>query len=278
MHVCACATGNLTLPLQLPDNIILKEQLVTAVDTTTATATVTTSTGSYTSKSVITTLPVGVLKRDPPPVAFTPALPAEVTAALETLTVGLYQKHFVQFPTVFWEEDKAVFFNYNEPSENSRYTEIINLDAVAPGSRMLLITETGAEAYSSEELSDESRLSAIMETVRRTWPDAPDPVEYKFTAWGKDEYAFGSYSAPGVGNTCEVVEGFAGDKGGLFFAGEHTYPLYSGTSHGAYLSGVDAARRVLGEHVGSYCGSASVGAVGARLLWASVFASVFLCW
>jgi len=121
------------------------------------------------------------------------------------------------------------------------------VDKYVPGSRIWLITETGDEAIESEKLTDEERLANIMVSIRRTWPDAPDPNAYKFTSWGGDENAYGAYSALGVGSTDQTYAAFAKAHGSLFFAGEHTFHLYSGTAHAAYLSGANAAHRVLGD-------------------------------
>ena len=99
---------------RMPANTILYNITVAEIDTSAEAgdATVTTSDGTtYKAKHVICTLPVGVLKRSPPPVSFVPALPDDVTQALSELAIGIYQKHFLQFPSVFWDETKHVFFN-----------------------------------------------------------------------------------------------------------------------------------------------------------------------
>jgi len=85
--------------------------------------------------------------------------------------------------------------------------------------------------------------------------NAPDPIEYKITRWGQDEFAFGSYSyiappskpsdydllaAPVTARSCERRKAIFR----LFFAGEGTNMYYPATIHGAFLSGIREARKI----------------------------------
>jgi monoamine oxidase len=65
------------------------------------------------------------------------------------------------------------------------------------------------------------------------------------TRWQADPFARGSYShaLPGHADDRFVLAGPVGDR--LFFAGEACSPEFFSTAHGAYLSGITAARSVL---------------------------------
>ncbi len=67
------------------------------------------------------------------------------------------------------------------------------------------------------------------------------------TKWGADQYARGSYSFIAVGSSPDDMHALGepvGDR--LMFAGEATNPPeWFGTVHGAYMSGLREADRVL---------------------------------
>jgi polyamine oxidase len=86
-------------------------------------------------------------------------------------------------------------------------------------------------------------------------------VSVHVTTWNLDPWTLGPYSTLGVGGT-------SADRSNLLdpiddcvvFAGEHTSVQYPATMHGAYLSGIEAADRLLATRIG---GSAVV--IGAGL-------------
>ena len=87
-----------------------------------------------------------------------------------------------------------------------------------------------------------------MATLRLMYGDQiPDPVGQVITRWGQDQFSLGSYSFSGVGSEepADRKTLAATVAGRLFFAGEHTSHLYFATVHGAYLSGLDAAKKIV---------------------------------
>ncbi|WP_175551972.1 FAD-dependent oxidoreductase, partial [Burkholderia ubonensis] len=65
--------------------------------------------------------------------------------------------------------------------------------------------------------------------------------------WGADPFSRGSYSFPAIGSRRgdrQLLAAPIADR--VFFAGEATHEDYSGTVHGALLSGWRAASRILG--------------------------------
>eukprot|EP00978_Attheya_sp_CCMP212_P034514 scaffold144905_cov59-Attheya_sp.AAC.1 len=75
----------------------------------------------------------------------------------------------------------------------------------------------------------------------------PNPTDYLVTRWGTDEFSLGAYSFQKVGsdpyddrnNIMKQVD----DK--VWFAGEATSVKYPSTTHGALLSGIEAAQNII---------------------------------
>jgi monoamine oxidase len=75
----------------------------------------------------------------------------------------------------------------------------------------------------------------------------PAPIDAQITRWGQDQYSFGSYSYNPVGTGPDTRDALAGSDwdGQLWFAGEATSTDYFGTTHGAVLSGREAALGIM---------------------------------
>ncbi|MCC6724539.1 MAG: FAD-dependent oxidoreductase, partial [Saprospiraceae bacterium] len=74
----------------------------------------------------------------------------------------------------------------------------------------------------------------------------PDPTNLLRTKWATNENSFGAYSFTAVGTEMHHFDDLAeevDDK--LFFAGEHTEIDYFSTVHGAYLSGLREAQKLI---------------------------------
>jgi monoamine oxidase len=90
------------------------------------------------------------------------------------------------------------------------------------------------EAYAREQLT------------RHLGADVVAPITaIACTLWQTDPFARGSYShaLPGRADDRAVLAAPVGDR--LFFAGEACSPEFFSTAHGAYFTGIDAARNVL---------------------------------
>ena len=201
--------------------------------------TVTTNQGDFSAQRVIVTLPLGVLKKGD--VQFTPALPPEKVAAIASLGMGVLNKCFLTFPTAFWpaEYDWLEYLS----ARKGWWTEWVSLDRLFK--RPILLGFNAAtvgreiEAYSDEQIVD-----SAMATLRTIFGRSiPDPIDYQLTRWASDPFAYGSYSYNAVGSNrdtrLELAKPIAGR---VFFAGEATSADYAATVHGAYLSGVQAAK------------------------------------
>jgi len=77
--------------------------------------------------------------------------------------------------------------------------------------------------------------------------DAPEPNGAVVTRWAADPYARGSYSHVAVGSGPEDLRAVAQPPSErVLFAGKATHEKYYATVHGAYLSGLREANRILG--------------------------------
>lgn len=84
-----------------------------------------------------------------------------------------------------------------------------------------------------------------------SWDTLPAPAEFLVTRWDKDPYCLGSYSYMPCGSSWPMIDQLAAPEPRdsphpyLFFAGEHCSDLGWQCVHGAYETGIRAAREIL---------------------------------
>ena len=103
----------------------------------------------------------------------------------------------------------------------------------------------GNTAKQFEAMTDDQVVESAMKAIRCWQPNAPNPVNFKFSRWGSDPYSYGSYSFVKAGaspDNCDTYFESESTGGMVFFAGEATTPDMIGTVHGAYITGVRAAQ------------------------------------
>ncbi len=193
---------------------------------------------------VVVTLPVGVLASGS--VRFEPGLPPSITKPLANLRMGLLNKICLTFPHAFWDERADFLTFYSEPPP--LYYAWLNLLRYA-GVPALVGFTSGRMARTVETMSDDAVVARVMRRLRAArGPRVPEPVAVRASHWASDPFARGSYSYPGVGAS-------GGDRSRLavpvadtlFFAGEATHRDDPASVHGAWWSGLRAARQILGE-------------------------------
>ena len=197
-----------------------------------------TSSGVFVAEKAVVTFPLGVLKKAG--VKFDPPLPAEKQSAIDRLNMGVLNKVYLKFPETFWDEEVESIGYLSE-----RVGEWCDWLSFAPylGAPVLMAFHGGAKGFALEELSDDEIVAGAMKTLRVMFgDDIPEPEGVLITRWGKDPFAFGSYShIPPYASGDDIDALFEPVDGVLFFAGEATHRKYPTTVHGAYLSGVTAA-------------------------------------
>ena len=215
---------------------------VTAIKYTSSGVVVTTSRGEFTADVAVVTLPLGVLRRGS--VTFEPALPASKVAAINSLNMGLLNRVILRFPRVFWPA-RALHFECIS-TEESAARDFLNLH---PVTKLPILTAFLSGTYAAElELRSDEDLVAIALAACRSMfgSKVPDPIASRITRWGADPFTYGSYSCVPVGASARAYDILAQPvESKLFFAGEATNKKYSATVHGAYLSGLREAQRIL---------------------------------
>jgi len=205
-------------------------------------AVVTTDKAVHTADSVLITLPLGVLKSGK--IDFSPGLPERKSRAISTLGMGVLNKCFLRFPSVFWPAT-ADWLEYI-PQDRGRWTEWVNFFQVC-GKPVLLGFNAADFGREIESWSDSDIVADAMGTLRTVFGQGiPDPLDFKITRWASDPFALGSYSFNAIGSNPRMRDDLAKPVDGrLFFAGEATDRRYFGTVHGAYFSGIRAAGEIL---------------------------------
>lgn len=203
---------------------------------------VTTPMGVFEADRVVVTLPLGVLKAKA--VAFDPPLPERKQAAIRNLGMGLLDKLYLRFDRVFWPTTPDLIGFVSD--RKGEWTETLNLYKYL-GAPILLCFNAATYGRALETFPDAEIVARAMRFLRTLFGEAiPDPVAYALTRWASDPLAGGSYSFLAPGATTADREALAEPVGErLFFAGEATSNYHPATVHGAFVSGIHAAEKLL---------------------------------
>lgn len=200
-----------------------------------------TSAGAYMAEKAVVTFPLGVLKQAS--VKFEPPLPGSKQAAIDRLGMGVLNKVYLKFPEAFWGEDVETISYVGE-----RLGEWCDWLSFVPftSEPILMAFHGGDKGFALEDLSDDEIVAGAMRTLRVMFGnDIPQPEGVLITRWGKDPFSFGAYSHIPPFASAKDYDTLAKPVGDvLFFAGEATSREYPSTVHGAYLSGVRAAKEI----------------------------------
>ncbi|XP_018598838.2 peroxisomal N(1)-acetyl-spermine/spermidine oxidase [Scleropages formosus] len=222
---------------------------------------------------VILTASLGFLKERAHSL-FKPLLPAVKSRAIESLGFGTVDKIFLQFDRRFWPEDCAgiqlvwdqgpedaavhALLSHGDAWRDTWYKKICGFDVVARHPTVLCGWITGREAEHMESL-DEEEVGDVCVRLLRTFTSWPvnKPMQVLVSRWRHHPYARGSYTyVPcGVDAAREhraLAEPLPSDPMSsgvkplqVLFAGEATHVNFYTTTHGAYMTGVREAQRLI---------------------------------
>ncbi|MEB3271040.1 MAG: FAD-dependent oxidoreductase [Synechococcus sp.] len=201
-----------------------------------------TTDNEYFADRVVITLPLGVLQHKG--VKFIPELPATKLNAINKLGMGVLNKCCLRFAQVFWPED--IDWLQYVSAQHGEWTEWVSYQRAAQ-MPVLVGFNAADRGRQIEAWSDEQIVASAMETLRTIFgAGIPYPIDHQITRWAADPFARGSYSFPALGSTPEMRNLLARpvDRR-LFFAGEATNKDFFATAHGAYWSGLRAAKELL---------------------------------
>lgn len=202
--------------------------------------TVATANGPIEASHAICTVPLGVLKAGA--IAFDPPLPRPVKARLRRIGNGTVTKLALKFPTAFWPLDVQYFGLMTR--QRGRWNYFLNYRTFSD-ENILLGVSVGDYAFTADAMSDAAMVDDAMQAIRTMFAAAPAPTGHLATHWSRDPLAMGAYSYAAVGARPDDFDALAEPIAGtVLLAGEHTTFDYHGTVHGAYLSGLKAARTI----------------------------------
>ncbi|GAB3241716.1 flavin monoamine oxidase family protein [Mycolicibacterium hippocampi] len=196
-----------------------------------------TSRGIFLADRVIVTVPLGVLKART--ISFDPPLPEPKRVAIDRLGFGVLDKVVLAYDEPFWPQEPDTFGIVGRDQPVSDLVNGLRFAATP----FLVGLRGGANARAREMQSDERSIREVSRVL-----GGPEPVGALVTRWAADEYARGAYSFLAVGSGPHDQRALAEPVGErLAFAGEATHEEFFATVHGAYLSGVREARRILDD-------------------------------
>lgn len=205
-----------------------------------------TNQGVFKADYVIVTVPLGVLKKKG--IQFNPPLKSKTQKAIGGLEMGSVNKFICVWDTVFWDADKQ-YIGYT-PEEKGKFNYFLNLNKVDSNKKALMTFTFGDYSEQVEGFTDREVVDNIMDQLKVMYGDSiPEPLLMKRTQWNSNPFTYGAYSFVGIKGKSSFYKKFKQPKSThLYFAGEHTSKPYRGTVHGAYLSGIREADRVL-KHI-----------------------------
>ena len=190
--------------------------------------------------SVVVTVPLGIIKNRA--VKFSPELPLAKLRALEGLSMGVLNKTCLLFDEVFWPPNVELLGYLS--SRPTQWAETINLNHYT-NKPILMMFNAGSYGERTEEMCDEEVVHEAIEALKGMFGTVPAPKEVLITRWLSDPWSRGSYSYVPVGSSFGLhAELSKPIENKVFFAGEATHEMYPATVHGAFLSGVRAARNI----------------------------------
>lgn len=196
--------------------------------------------GELRTRCVIVAVPSSVLAAGG--LAFDPGLPVTVQEALHALPLGVMNKVALRFKrNPFAGEATEVLRQRRSGWRGMNYlTRIWDSNVVigmAAGAFAQELEAAGAQAFVDHALGE--LVGMVGSDIRRQFDRGTS------TAWAGDPWSRGAYShcVPGRFGARQVLVRPVAER--ILFAGEHTEQSAYGTLHGAYQSGVRAARQAL---------------------------------
>lgn len=222
---------------------------------------------SYSGRSVLSTIPLGVLKRLSSDF-FSPTLPPALQETIEGTHVGILEKLLLQYPIAWWPNaEKIGSYTFlptgPTPTPNSSLEEIfagstlMTANFAAPSlpdptpTLLTYLSETPATLLLKHDPEDvaEAYHQFLVSRFKPT-STPPSPSASNLTNWLTDEYSYGATTTPSIISNGERSPMDFKQlsrpiwSGRLGFAGEHTEMDHRGSVAGAVVSGQREAERI----------------------------------
>lgn len=194
--------------------------------------------GAITASAAIVTVSNGVLAKGA--IAFDPPLPADRQSDLANVPMGLLNKVALQFQPGALGKDKTIDLTIQDGDGEPTYFLLRPF-----GLEMAIALIGGRRARAMEKAGERAAADAVLTALKSAMGDGIGRrlVKSAMTSWASDPLTLGAYAMarPGAAASRRRLGQPLDDR--LFFAGESTHPTMPATLHGAYLSGMEAARR-----------------------------------
>ncbi len=195
--------------------------------------------GTINGRTVLVTVSTGILGAGD--ILFTPGLPDWKTDAIHAVPAGTANKMCVYFDKDIFGPDGRGVHNVWSDDGDSSYIE-----AGVMGQNQAVVEHGGRHAVWLEKQGQQAGHNFAVDRIAEAFGnDIRKHVSRSIvTAWSTEPWTRGSYSAAQPGqfhqraNMAKTVD----DR--LFFAGEATTYESQATCHGAYMSGIRAAREI----------------------------------
>lgn len=232
-----------TIPTYLSTGLNIQlNQRVSKIDYTNSKIKITHNGTESEADYVLVTVPLGVLKANS--ILFTPALPTAKQTAIQKVGMNCVNKFLLTWNTKFWDNEQYISYT---PAIKDKFNYFVNVNKINPDVNALMTFAYADYARQTETMSDAQIIDEIMIHLKDIYGNAiPNPTNIIRTKWQANENSFGAYSYTAVGTEMKHFEDLAeevNDK--LFFGGEHTEVDYFSTAHGAYLSGIREADKII---------------------------------
>lgn len=199
----------------------------------------------YIGSRVVVTVPLGILKKNH--IEFHPPLSRDYIYSIQEIGFGSFNK-------VFFELEQPLPFRLKSSMEkisdfywnDTDCFNILDLSRIYQKPTYLMLFG-GDKSKFIDNSTDREVSDFVFSSLQKQFHGIPNkPQKIIVTRWGADPYSCGSFSFPSLNHTDDLIKILHQPiRKLIFFAGEHCSLKYAGTVHGAYLSGCEAAEKIL---------------------------------
>ena len=210
----------------------------TVIDHSGARLRVVTPQGELTARAVVVAVPPGLIGNET--LRFAPAIPAKLEAA-HALPLGVADKVFLAVDAAEDLPAETILFGSTTKTATGLYS-------LRPFGWPVIQGYFGGTFARALEMKGDGALAAVaIDEICAVMGNALRPRLHPIveSAWARDPWALGSYSYSGFGARAARAALAAPVDERLFFAGEHCSDTDFSTAHGAYRTGVKAARQLI---------------------------------
>lgn len=225
------------------DITIYTNEIVTEIDYSANKPVVKSNKNQYEADFVLVSVPLGVLKKQT--INFIPPLSNEKKAAIQRLGFGKLAKYILFFDSVFWDSDTHYLGSITP--DKGKFNYFLNMQPIL-NKPMLMTFAFGNTCSELVGKTEEELKDAIFIRLQQMFgiAKAKKPIHIFSANWETENHIWGSYTFPAVNCDETEYETIASNiRNKIFFAGEHTIQEYRGTVHGAYLSGIREAEKII---------------------------------